>query len=283
MIATDQHIVNVNTANKNLFKSGSSGDFIYDLNMQQSEQYEYVSVIQAEIPKSFYNVDDPYNFFYLIEDGNQITISLTEGNYDEFTFVDELSTQLTNLSTNNIVYTVELLESLNKWKITATQNGGIPPITISINPYNYLYRNLGFFKNNIETFDLNGILISPRVVELSPNPNIFLRTDMPLTNINDNNLLQVIPTTQVLPFSYITFRNIDLIDTARKCNLTKNTQHTYRFYFTTDDEDQGTNNQFRNIDFNGVEVSFTLLFFNKINIVDYIKDTNKILLTNKKI
>ena len=279
MIAIDQHIVNVNTENEEFFKSGDSSSFEYDLNFLQTEKYQYVSVIQAEIPKSFYNIDDPFNFFYLNEGTGDIKIILTEGNYDRFTFITEVKDKLNTLGTRT--YEMELIEPLNKWKITVSPyTDGVD--TIQIKSDYYLFRQLGFLKNTTNTFDSNGELISTRVVELSSNPNIFLRTDMPLLNINDNELLQVIPTTQILPFSYITFQQNDLIDTARRVDIKKGSRNVYRFFFTTGQRTQTNDEQvgqFRPIDFNGVGLSFTLLFFNKVNIGKILKDTNKILLT----
>lgn len=54
--------------------SGSTSDFTYQLNIPKNKQYDYVCVLQAIIPKSYYLIQAGLNTFTLQENGVNTTI-----------------------------------------------------------------------------------------------------------------------------------------------------------------------------------------------------------------
>jgi len=75
-----------------------------------NQSYDSVALVQASIPKSFYNMPSGYNTFTLREfDGvttTSVTITIPPGNYTRINLASVLSTLLTNASPDGLTYTV---------------------------------------------------------------------------------------------------------------------------------------------------------------------------------
>jgi hypothetical protein len=72
--------------------------------------FDTVCLVQASIPKSFYNMPSGYNTFTLTEnDGvttTSVTVTIPPGNYNRINLQSVLATVLTNISPDGLTYTV---------------------------------------------------------------------------------------------------------------------------------------------------------------------------------
>ena len=68
--------------------------------------FDTVCLIQASIPKSFYNVPSGYNTFTLQENAASVTVTISPGSYTRINLQSILATLLTAASPNGLTYTV---------------------------------------------------------------------------------------------------------------------------------------------------------------------------------
>lgn len=92
----------------------SSGDnnfnFRYKINLPVDADVNRICLLDAQIPKSYYVVQDNYNTFQLSENGVTRTITLTAGNYNRKTFSQYLTTAL---NTGGVGYTYTVTYNLS--------------------------------------------------------------------------------------------------------------------------------------------------------------------------
>lgn len=249
-----KEIINVNSENR---VEGTDSSFKYELNLKPND-YDYVVILQASIPKSFYLVQSPYNTFVL-DEGTTTTITLPEGNYKRKSLQNVLTTLLNDNSPNGWTYAISYSNSneqdTGKLTFTVSGNGGVQPSFIF---GTNLYKVLGFDKNSTNTFVANS-LTSANVFSLLGESTLYLRSDL-ATNREDN-ILQEIFCSDVAPYDSIVYKCIDKEACAKSLN--GNSHATAKFYLTDED---GTP-----ISLNGQNMLFSIMFFKKESWSDYVK------------
>jgi hypothetical protein len=100
-------IVNFNSKDRGSGSNSNFNSLPVDLG---NNAFDTVCLVQASIPKSFYNMPTGYNTFTLNEnDGittTSVTITIPPGNYNRINLQSVLATILTNASPNGLTYTV---------------------------------------------------------------------------------------------------------------------------------------------------------------------------------
>lgn len=237
---TDKELLYIDSKNRS---SGTDSNFTYTIPYTVTK-YDYVAVLDASIPKSYYIVQSGQNSFVVRENGVDTTITLTPGNYSRKSLQASLIALL-----NTRVYQYSIASpSINdvdtgKFTFTVTANVDQPTFTFS----SVLAERLGFLKTSY-TFSAN-TLTSPNVINLTAENDIYIHSSI-CQNLHNDILQHVLATTDPT-FSYISFKSHDVLAYSKKYS---NIGNTYTFWIT--DENQ------INLDLNGINCSFTLMLFN---------------------
>jgi len=203
-----------------------------------------IKLSTAEIPFSFYTVNDYNNSFNIIEDGVPLLITLPKGSYDIFEFRDLVRDEL------GVNYIVTV--SINTGKMNISN----PTLAIlGINFTSDAFKLMGFSNQSYEALAVDG-LTSPNVMSLFSITGIYLKSNLSGFNIYNsrlnNNLSSILQLIQIEAdaFNMINYRSTtDAFIT--KLNDKNIDQLTFRI---TDAEDNL-------IDFNGIDFEFTLKVF----------------------
>jgi hypothetical protein len=213
-----------------------------------SQYHIHLSVQNAVIPFTFYNINATNNLLSYSMNSIIYEVNITLGNYN----VNTLKTFLNN---NMPGFTITYNSITNKY--TFTNNLAINFTILSISSCYYL---IGFSQEN--TTSDNEVLTSTRVINLAPVRLINVLSNLPTNNINkiSANNKSVICSIPVMsqPFSIIHYVN----SSGFKINSFTNTISTLQIKLT---DQLGTL-----LDLNGSNWSMTL----QIDIVDFVDDSN---------
>ena len=243
-----------------LRSAGTTSNFSYNINLplELYNEITHVSVTSINVPKSFYSIANGYNQFELVENGVHITITIPFGNYSKSQLYVMITSLLTTASLNAIIYTVSDEHSTydtGKLKITATNNVGLIPIRLDFDNLTDCYDALGFKKNSINTFNAN-VLVSKNVINLNQKATaIYLNSNVGInefsnTSNSSSTILACVYGQLFVPYSWIS-NSFDIIANMNKFNHGLN--GTFNFVFTDDENEE--------LDFNGIDCSFTITFF----------------------
>jgi hypothetical protein len=107
---TETKLINLNSKDAILNNSTYLSDVYFNLNgiLQDDEDIieKYISIQNAQIPFSFYNINVYNNILKLIISSTTYTIILTRGNYNATSLITELTTQLNNNLITDISITI---------------------------------------------------------------------------------------------------------------------------------------------------------------------------------
>jgi hypothetical protein len=67
--------------------SGTDGDFLYNITIPETADYDHVVLNQISIPRSFYDIEAPYNTFILKENSTIINCTISEGMYNVYSLI----------------------------------------------------------------------------------------------------------------------------------------------------------------------------------------------------
>lgn len=253
--------------------NGTNSNFLsapVDLGLNR---FDSVALLQASIPKSYYNMPSGYNDFFLTELGFTTLISIPVGSYNKINLASTLSTLLTQGSTNignNWVYTVTnpLPTEADTFKFTFTVSGnGLSQPSIQMTDTSP-FRQLGFEGNTTYTFVANK-LVSVNAINLAYVLRMFIKSNISDTAA-DGILDEILSVGSFAPQSIIFYQqyNIDLnTKTLNKTNF-----NSWNFSIVD------SYNQL--IDFNGISWAFTLVFYQRN--VTHELHKNELLITNEQ-
>lgn len=254
-------------ANKRIFYidshnkiDGTDSDFSISVPIPTTERFDSVVVLSATIPKSYYLIAAPYNTFILREIGVNTVVSITPGNYSVNTFKNIVAALMTAASPNLFTYTISFPTSsqvqTGKFAYSVSGNGINQP---SIILYNFLYEQFGFLNNSTNTFIANSI-VSTNVVKFQIEDCLFIKSDI-CTNGQDN-ILQDIQSSGSSDFSNIQYKLTADVECYSK-RISSQDKNIYRFTLVSEDNTA--------IDLQGLNMTLTLLIYNRNDIYDIIK------------
>lgn len=243
--------------------AGTNSNFVsYPIDLGLN-RYDSVCLLQASIPKSYYNMPNNYNQFTLTEiDQNAFvyvsTITIPIGNYNKINLASKLSSLLTAASQIAITYTVTnpLPTEPDTFHFTfaATNIGGWGSITLSFDETSP-FRQLGFEPNSTNTFNnLSGILESTNAINLAFILRAFIKTNM-VQNSNDSILEEILSLGSYPTSSLVFYQQIDVHANTREFN--QSSVNSWNFVLV-DGFDQ-------EIDLNGISWAFSVMFFTRNN------------------
>ncbi len=195
--------------------SGTHENFKYKLN--EVGNYDYVSVLQVSIPKTFYNVQSGQNTLTLTENiGASVTVTFTPGSYSYRNFATILASKLTAASPNGRTYTVTIPTSepvTGKYTITVSTGS----FTIAFPVTSYMYKHLGF--ESASTNASTGTsLTSVNICVFQDVPSLYICSDLIVSHIQEinSNVLEAVFVGQTPDFGILTWNNTAPELTAKK-------------------------------------------------------------------
>jgi hypothetical protein len=209
----------------NLYSSGSGNTNV---------QYATIKCLHAEIPYSFYVVNEYNNVLAL----SMKTIVIPFGNYNANTFIAYIQSQLP------IGMSISFNSSIGKFTLSYNSN-------FSINPSSTCYTLMGFERGKTYNSDETNKIVMPYLANFLGTKNIYLKIpNLILDNYNtvtkDRSTLSNIPV-DVPPFGIVMYENGSGTST-----IIKSIQIPDTLYI------QLTDDQNNLIDFNNSEFSITL-------------------------
>ena len=252
------------------------GEYKIDINNgTQITDYDRVVVLSASIPKSYYAIQDGFNTFQIREPATgDMTIEIPAGTYSVEEFMEVVSNAMTasSLATGRAwVYSMSFTPHTAKFTFTAfTGGGGDPIMKVGEN----VYEELGFEANSeIEfvSFWPNSIVTSTNVINLAPENNVFIRSNICVGSDNNSDILQDIPASGICPFGQIQFYQSAVQAHSRGLNISTD---VFRFTLTNEDE-LGSGQRILNL--NGINWTCTLLLYKSTEIYDSIQDLIKLM------
>ncbi len=262
-----QRTLYVNSRNRS---SGTDSDFMYTFEFPFDNKFTHCAILQCIIPKSYYLVQNGYNTFILSEDSMQVIVTVPIGNYSRSLFRTTIQGLLNSSSPNGYVYVVtqppSTVPDTGKYTFTVTGNMGIQPIFIFTN--NNLNEQFGFEETSQNQF-VSDSLESLNVIKMQIEDALFIRSTI-CDNVNDN-IIQAVFLSNNPDYSELYFESPDVQAYSKK--ISHNTSRTYRFWIT----DEGG----IPIYFNGQNIVFSLLLYEKEDIFRLMEDYIKLRLMEK--
>ena len=225
-----------------------------------NNQFDTVCLIQASIPKSFYNVPTGYNKFTLQENAASATITITPGSYTRINFQSTLATLLTAASPNLLTYTVSYPASTapDTFHYTFSVNSAVIVckfVLTSLSPF----RQLGFETSTTYTFTpYIGLssLESVNAINLSYILRAFIKTNL-VSDATDSILEELLNFGSFPANSVMSYQQFNFDMNSRAYN--PNNRNSWNFVL------QDAFGQ--EIDLNGISWAFSVVFYqrNKIH------------------
>jgi hypothetical protein len=247
-----KRIFYINSSNR---ISGTSNNFTIQLQMPLDEHYDRVTVLQANIPVSYYIVQAGLNTFQFKEPSHPaVTVTIPAGNYNANSFAVVVGSQLTSNSPNGLTYTITYPSSFtqnNTGQFTYTVNSTSSPIQFIFGSAP-VYEQFGFSPNATYTFTVGATtstLISINVVKFIPEDTLFIHSD--ICDGGDTDILQEIYNNNNSALSNISFLSTDPLSYSKKLRTNANMTATFSL---TDESNEPIN-------LNGLNMLITIMIY----------------------
>lgn len=200
--------------------SETETSFTCALPIPSGENYDHVTVLQANIPISYYLVRNGFNSFDLYEPGANVTITIPQGSYNVNTFATTLKGLLNSLSPNGFEYnlTTPITNGAITGKYTYTVNNPLGNLSdgdvkFVFGHMSHICEQMGFDTDTTVTF-VAGTLTSMYVVNFVAEQTLFIHSD--ICSNGDDDILQEIYQSNSSGFSTITYLATDPISYSKK-------------------------------------------------------------------
>lgn len=232
--------------------SGTNSSFISAPLDLGYNQYDSVALVQASIPRSFYNVPTSYRTFTLRELGVNYVVTMTAGSYNKINLATNLATRLTAASGNGWTYSVTYPSAAQpdtfKYSFSVTGNGGNQPSLIFTDS---MFRQLGFEENTTYAFSADS-LVSVNCINLAYISRAFIKSNVCI-NAQDDVLEEILNYGSYPMLSLAYFQQVSFDLNTRNYNPGNTNSWLFSLVDSFDQE----------IDLNGVPWSFSLVFYKR--------------------
>jgi|694.fasta_scaffold07783_13 hypothetical protein len=236
-------------------------------------KYDSVCMVQASIPRTFYNVATNYNTFTLYEPTatKTITITITPASYNKINFATVLASTLTAASlasgngwTYTCSYPASIVGDTFKYTFGVSGNATQPQFIFTSN----LNRQMGFEENTTYTFSANS-LTSANCINLSYITRAFIKSNVCL-NTQDGILEEILNYGSFPMLSLCYFQQLSFDLNTREFNTSSINSWSFSIVDSFD----------RLIDLNGIPWSFSLVFYKRNDTHELHK--NELLISNEE-
>ena len=215
--------------------------------------YDSVAVVQASIPKSFYNIPDGYNTFSVRETSVTTDITIPPGSYNKNTLMTVLKNLLNTVLPRGWVYNITYPDpstSGDTFKYTFTLSGSLGAQSEFIFTSRSPFRQLGFEDSNY--MFSSDTLTSVNCINLSFILRAFIKTNL-VQNATDSILEEILNIGSYPPLSVVHYQQYNFDMNTREYN--PNNSNSWQFTLV-DGFDQV-------IDLNGIPWAFSIVFYQR--------------------
>lgn len=246
--------------------AGTNSNFISAPVELGVNKFDSVALVQASIPKSYYNVPNNYNAFTLREldsIGNpfNIKIMLPIGTYNKINLASKLSSVMTTASLFSVVYAVSNPLSIDPdtfhFTFTATNLGSIGGISLIFDDTSP-FRQMGFEANSTNTFTVSGlslVLESINAINLAFVLRAFIKSNI-VQNSTDSILEEILSIGSFPTSSLVYYQQYDFQMNTREFNTSSSNSWQFVLVDSLDNE----------IDLNGISFAFSIVFYTRNSI-----------------
>ena len=230
--------------------------FSFTIQLDQTKNYDRITLMQANIPISYYTIQAGFNTFTLTENNISVLVTLPIGNYNANSFATIVGNVMSSTSPNNLTYTITYPNSFNQTqtgKFTYTVNSTITPISLTFPVNSVINNQFGFDAGSTNTFtvgSLTSTLISTDVINFIPENTIFIHSNLVIDE-NGTDVLQEIFSNNTQPFQNLVFLNPNPSQYSKKLATGKIQSATFSI----------TDEYGSHIYLNGLDVVLTLLVY----------------------
>jgi hypothetical protein len=217
--------------------------------------FDSVCLVQASLPKSFYNMPTGYNTFTLRENATSVTVTIPVGSYNRINLQSVLATRLTLASPNGLTYTVSYPASTvaDTFHYTFTVNSSVIAVRF-IFADTSPNRQLGF---EIATYTFtvgigSSTLESVNSLNLSYILRAFIKTNL-VSDATDSILEEILNFGSYPSSSVVHYQQYNFDMNSRKLGLTS--KNSWNFII----QDAFG----REIDLNGIPWAFSVVFYQR--------------------
>jgi hypothetical protein len=217
--------------------------------------YDTVCLVQASLPKSFYNMPTGFNTFTLRENATSVTVTIPRGSYTRINLQSVLASVLTAASPNALTYTVSYPASTvaDTFHYTFTVNSSVIAVQFifaSTSPY----RQLGF---EIATYTftpitLTSTLESVNSLNLSYILRAFIKSNL-VANATDSILEEILNFGSYPASSVVHYQQYNFDMNSRQLSLSNKNSWNFVLQDAFGQE----------IDLNGISYAFSVVFYQR--------------------
>jgi len=238
------------TSSKNIWSS--------QIDMNFEGDYNRITVLQSQIPVSYYVIGAGANTFTLTEGSSSVTITISPANYNVFSFSTTVGALLTSNSPNGYTYTITYpyaYTSPDTGLFTYTVNSIARTVSLTFPARSPLSEQFGFVTGSTNYFLVSGLvqtLNSTNVVNFTPENSLYIRCNFcdGESTSEQSDVLLAVYGSNVQPYSTITFTNPCPIETSKRL-----TSRDRNLVFSVCDENA------QPIYMNGGNIQMALLFY----------------------
>jgi hypothetical protein len=234
---------------------GSNSSFLSEPVDLGNNQFDSVCLVQASLPKSFYNIPSGFNTFTLQENAASVTVTIPVGSYTRINLQSVLASVLTATSPNALTYTVSYPASTvaDTFHYTFTVNSSVIAVQFIFTAKNP-YRQLGF---EIATYTFTAAIGSSSLesvnsLNLSYILRAFIKTNLVL-DATDGILEEILNFGSYPSSSVVHYQQYNFDMNTRRYN----TSSTNSWLFSLVDAFDQL------IDLNGIPWAFSIVFYQR--------------------
>jgi len=249
-----QQIIHLNSKFR---ESGTDDSFTTRINLKKNNNFDHVAVLSCSIPKSYYLVPLGENTFVIRENGNDIMVTIPEGNYSITSFLYVLNNLFTGTLSHYSTSFPDSKTQPQTGKLTFTNTNNTASTFIFEN--NHLPEIFGFERGSSNTFTIgqtSSSLVSQNVCNFNKESTIYLRSSLCSNGGEDDILLELFCSSNP-DYSTINFDNSGNLEEHSK-KLVGGLSNIFNFTLT---DEYGSR-----INLNGINCLITLCFYEKNNI-----------------
>ena len=244
-----------------LTSSKNTWNISIDINLEGD--YNRITVLQSQIPVSYYVIGSGANTFTLTEGNSSVTITIPPANYNVFSFSTTIGALLTASSPNGYTYTItypNAYTSPDTGLLTYTVNSIAKTVSLTFPSRSPLSEQFGFVSGSTNFFSVSGAvqtITSTNVVNFTPENSLYIRCNFcdGETTSEQSDVILAVYGSNVQPYSTITFTNPCPLETSKRL-----TSRDRNLSFSVCDENS------QPIFMNGGNIQMTLMFYKDITV-----------------
>ena len=232
-----------------------------DVNLEGD--YNRITVLQSQIPVSYYVIGSGANTFTLTEGNASVVITITPANYNVYSFSTTVSALLTANSPNGYVYTItypNAYTSPDTGLFTYTVNSIAKTVSLLFPVRSPISEQFGFVTGSTNYFRVSGgsqVLTSTNVVNFTPENSIYIRCNFcdAESTSEQSDVLLAMYGNNVQPYSTIVYTNPCPLENSKRLS-----SRDRNLSFSVCDENALP------IYMNGGNIQMTLMFYKDITV-----------------